>query len=197
MNHTEHLKCISLDGGLLCLDFINTVSGYTEDVPVNYITGEGEWLTWLKRVELVGEDFCGFQKDSFHSNRILSVRETLYKLFTSYVRGEVVQEKILSSFNREVGWMNKHLQFISEGKEITEKLVFNSQSADDYLLPIIRSAKELLISRDLKSVKECPNCGWLFLDKTKSNTRRWCNMKACGNKVKTQKYYRRVSGKLQ
>lgn len=193
MNNIEHLKKISLDGGLLCLDFINTISDYTEDEPVNYITNEEEWLTWLKRVKLIDGDFCGFEKDSFSIDKILSVRETLYKLFASYVREEVIEKKILSQFNKDFSWMNKHLKFISQGNEITEILDYNKLSANDYLLPIIQSAKDLLVSKDLKHVKECPNCGWIFLDKTKSNTRRWCNMKACGNKIKTQKYYRKVS----
>lgn len=195
MNNTEHLKKISLDGGVLCLDFINTVSDYTEHEPLNYITNEQEWLTWLKRVKLIEEDFCGFEKDSFSIYKIMSVRETLYKLFASYVREKVIEKKILSQFNKDFGWMNNHLKFISTGKEIKEVLDYNKLSANDYLLPIIRSAKDVLTSKLLKNIKECPNCGWIFLDKTKSNTRRWCNMKACGNKIKTQKYYRKKSEK--
>lgn len=197
MNNIEHLQKISLDGGLLCLDFINTVSEYTEDEPINYITNEQEWLTWLKRVKLIEDDFCGFDKDTFNINRILSLRETLYKLFVSHAKHEVIREKIMNTFNKDFSWMNKHLKFISQGNQITEILEYNTLSANNYLLPIIKSARDLLTSPLLKNVKECPNCGWMFLDKTKSNTRRWCNMKACGNKIKTQKYYRKVSSKLK
>lgn len=196
MNNVEHLKKISLDGGLLCLDFINTVSDYTEDEPINYITNEQEWLTWLKRVKLIEEDFCELEANSFNIAQILSVRDTLYKLFASYVRQKIIQKKILSLFNKDLKWMNKHLKFISQENEITEILDYNRFSANNYLLPIIKSAKDILTSKQLKNINECPNCGWIFLDKTKSSTRRWCNMKACGNKIKTQKYYRKKAVKL-
>lgn len=193
MNNIEHLKEISLDGGLLCLDFINTVSEYRGDEPINYITNEVEWLVWLKRVKLITNDFDEFEKDSFNINEILQVRKTLYQLLVHYVRDEIIPDKVLAGFNRYYSRMNKHVTFTLYGKEVKETLVFNQLSANEYLLPIIRSAKELLTSGELKNVKECPNCGWIFLDKTKSNTRRWCNMKACGNKIKTQKYYRKTA----
>jgi len=32
-------------------------------------------------------------------------------------------------------------------------------------------------------------CGWLFLDTSKNHTRRWCDMKSCGNRAKARKYY--------
>jgi hypothetical protein len=47
MDYVEHLKTISLDGGALCLDFINTVTNYNDNEPVSYIQSEEEWLTWL------------------------------------------------------------------------------------------------------------------------------------------------------
>lgn len=196
MDRMEHLKTISLDGGLLCLDFINTVSDYTEAERVNYLTNEAEWITWLKRVGLIEDEFDQFEKGTFSIEKVLSVREILYLLFVSYVREEPIGKKILSPFNKESGWMNRHLKFIPQGKDIVEVLDYNRLSGNDYLLPIIKSAKDLLISNDVKYIKGCPNCGWIFLDRTKSNTRRWCNMKACGNKIKTRKYYRKVSASL-
>lgn len=193
MSHIEHLKKISLDGGLLCLDFINTVSGYMVNDPINYLTNEYEWLTWLKRVKLVEDGFGNFEKDSFNINEILQVREMLYQLFIHYVEEQTIPDKVLTLFNKYCKRMNKHLTIIPDGKEIREILFFDQQSANAYLLPIMRSAKDMLLSTELKNIKVCPNCGWIFLDKTKNNARRWCNMKACGNKMKTQKYYRKMS----
>jgi predicted RNA-binding Zn ribbon-like protein len=31
-------------------------------------------------------------------------------------------------------------------------------------------------------------CGWLFLDLTKNLSRRWCDMKGCGNRAKVRRY---------
>jgi predicted RNA-binding Zn ribbon-like protein len=45
-------------------------------------------------------------------------------------------------------------------------------------------------------VKACANtdCRWLFYDRSRSRTRRWCAMKACGNIVKARTYRRRHRG---
>src|SRR5437867_266741 len=31
-------------------------------------------------------------------------------------------------------------------------------------------------------------CEWLFLDRTKNRTRRWCDMKICGNRAKARRF---------
>jgi predicted RNA-binding Zn ribbon-like protein len=31
-------------------------------------------------------------------------------------------------------------------------------------------------------------CRWLFLDTSKNRTRRWCDMKICGNRAKARRY---------
>jgi hypothetical protein len=51
----------------------------------------------------------------------------------------------------------------------------------------------LLTSDDLSSVRECAAnwCDWLFLDNSRNQSRRWCDMKICGNRTKASRYYRR------
>jgi predicted RNA-binding Zn ribbon-like protein len=38
-------------------------------------------------------------------------------------------------------------------------------------------------------VKVCPACRWLFLDRSKNQSRRWCDMKVCGNRAKVHQHY--------
>jgi predicted RNA-binding Zn ribbon-like protein len=38
-------------------------------------------------------------------------------------------------------------------------------------------------------VKVCPACRWLFLDRSKNQSRRWCDMKVCGNRAKAHQHY--------
>jgi predicted RNA-binding Zn ribbon-like protein len=63
------------------------------------------------------------------------------------------------------------------------------------LYQIAESAAMLLTSADLARVRECANeeegCGSLFLDCSKSQTRRWCSMKSCGNRAKSRAFYDR------
>jgi predicted RNA-binding Zn ribbon-like protein len=61
------------------------------------------------------------------------------------------------------------------------------------LWPVALAAAELLASADLALVRECRSatCRWLFLDGSKNHSRRWCDMKTCGNRVKARRYYRK------
>jgi predicted RNA-binding Zn ribbon-like protein len=52
------------------------------------------------------------------------------------------------------------------------------------------STEALLTSNDIWKVRACgnPDCRWLFLDTSKNHTRRWCDMKICGNRMKARRF---------
>jgi predicted RNA-binding Zn ribbon-like protein len=58
------------------------------------------------------------------------------------------------------------------------------------LWPTALSAVELATSAEVASLKQCPGhdgrCGWLFLDRTKNQSRRWRSTQICGNAEKTR-----------
>jgi predicted RNA-binding Zn ribbon-like protein len=53
------------------------------------------------------------------------------------------------------------------------------------------AALDILRSEDLSRVRRCPidsgGCGWLFLDRTRNRSRRWCRMADCGTQVKARR----------
>src|SRR5690349_21132739 len=53
------------------------------------------------------------------------------------------------------------------------------------------AAADLLTSADLPRVGRCENppCGWLFVDRTRSRTRRWCTSEGCGNRDRAKRHY--------
>jgi predicted RNA-binding Zn ribbon-like protein len=59
------------------------------------------------------------------------------------------------------------------------------------LWPVARAAADLLTSPDLRRVKRCAGCPWLFLDRSKNASRRWCDMNDCGTHAKIQRYVAR------
>ena len=52
---------------------------------------------------------------------------------------------------------------------------------------------DLLQSPRLPLLRRChgPGCGWLFLDRTRSHTRRWCSSSDCGNRERARRHYTR------
>lgn len=54
-----------------------------------------------------------------------------------------------------------------------------------------RSALMLVSLAEPERLKICPNCGWLFLDRSRNRSRAWCDMAVCGNRAKASRHYRR------
>ncbi|MEU7608399.1 CGNR zinc finger domain-containing protein [Micromonospora sp. NPDC049204] len=56
---------------------------------------------------------------------------------------------------------------------------------------IAAAALDVMLTADLTRVRRCPvlegGCGWLFLDQSRSGSRRWCRMADCGNAVKARR----------
>ena len=54
-------------------------------------------------------------------------------------------------------------------------------------------AIDLLQSPELPMIRRCQGtgCGWLFLDRTRSHTRRWCSSSDCGNRDRARRHYAR------
>jgi predicted RNA-binding Zn ribbon-like protein len=53
------------------------------------------------------------------------------------------------------------------------------------------SAVRLFGSQELARIRVCPNCDWLFVDRSKNGSRRWCDMAVCGNRAKAKTHYHR------
>lgn len=51
------------------------------------------------------------------------------------------------------------------------------------------NAVETLRTKPLHRIRQCPRCGWLFVDTTRNGTRKWCSMMMCGGQVKAQRHY--------
>ncbi|WEX78508.1 CGNR zinc finger domain-containing protein [Sinorhizobium numidicum] len=53
------------------------------------------------------------------------------------------------------------------------------------------SALSLAADPEPDRLKICPNCEWLFLDRSRNRSRTWCDMAVCGNRTKARRHYRR------
>ncbi len=67
-----------------------------------------------------------------------------------------------------------------------------SRSASRQHLPSRRLS--LLAGDAWKKVRICPNCSWLFVDRSRNSSRLWCDMSVCGNRHKAKRHYERRRG---
>jgi predicted RNA-binding Zn ribbon-like protein len=197
----KSIETLTIDGGWLSLDFVNTVSDRNEIPMFNYLSSYLHVLEWSVRVEILNADeelqlMELAAREPINSTKswvnILELREMLFRLFQRVLNGNKPDGKDLNLFNK---WLSKSL---SKNK-IEIGILLHIQCSWDIrpgdfdrpLYPIIKSAYDLLLSEKLDRVKECGACGWLFLDKSKNKSRRWCKMDTCGSQEKSKNYYHR------
>jgi len=60
---------------------------------------------------------------------------------------------------------------------------------DAFLWPLVRSAAELIASTDPSRLRVCPgpDCGWVYVDRSRNGLRRWCEMSTCGTDEKSRR----------
>ena len=64
------------------------------------------------------------------------------------------------------------------------------EDLDRVVWEIAHATGRLVLSPRLSKVRACAagDCGWWFLDETKNHSRRWCDMKVCGNREKIRRF---------
>jgi predicted RNA-binding Zn ribbon-like protein len=123
-----------------------------------------------------------------------NLREAIYQAFSGYVARRQASLEDLSLI-RDVmieGW--KHKRLVPVGR----RYLWLAKQEDgvhleSVLWPLASSAIDLLTSEKLKKVRMCDaeTCAWLFLDESRNHSRRWCDMKVCGNREKARRHYQR------
>ena len=193
---------LELLGGRLCLDFVNTVDWRGRKRPQEFLNTYLDLITWSLHVGLITDREAQLLKQKIDKNpseaeRILSraivLRETIYRLFSSIAEGLTASKKDLTMFNKYLSNTMKQSRVVESEDGLTWDSEGNKDKLDWILNPIIRSAADLLVSDDLKRVKRCADyaCGWLFFDNSRNRSRRWCDMKDCGNRAKASRFYKR------
>lgn len=68
--------------------------------------------------------------------------------------------------------------------------------ADDVAGAVRLAVWRLFEDEDLGRLRQCGDegCGWLFLDRSKNGSRRWCSSGDCGNRARARRHYERARG---
>lgn len=197
------LESLDRCGNALCLDFVNTVHSRVEADPHEYLRSYSDLLRWARGGGVLSEGLeQGLRQLARQSERqaeqalsqAIQLREALYRLFRSILRREEIASSDLQRFNR---WLAQALpqRRVSQGDSGLEwSWQENPAQLERPLWPVVLSAAELLAEGDRSRIKECPSdqgCGWIFLDVSKNASRKWCNMRTCGNLAKARRFYQR------
>jgi len=187
----------------LCIRFVNTVAWRLRDPVEDRVKTPTALLDWLTTAGVADAKYASrlrarWEKhpregDAFRKSAV-GLREAIYQLFIARIDGRkanpaaarVLNMHLSGSAGLGVALSHKTLGWQrSSGKLVPEGL----------LKPIAWSAAGLLTGPHAQKIKQCQDergCGWLFVDESRTQNRRWCSMGDCGNLAKSRRHYRRA-----
>ena len=179
----------------LCLDFANSRYWRGTDQPTETLETFNDVFTWLaaanaldsRTVEALKQNWQ--PSDADHAETI-QLREALYRIFTAVAAHAEPASADIEIFNRKLTAAPARTQLVKQNGAYLWRANLKPQ-LPDLLAPILWTAGDMLAEPRRDRVRLCANekCVWLFLDDSKSGTRRWCDMKACGNRAKAHRHY--------
>ncbi|MGD2095980.1 MAG: CGNR zinc finger domain-containing protein [Desulfobacterales bacterium] len=205
MNTKRNAGTIKLSGGRLCLDFVNTVDCYGCDDIGEYLIDYQDLIDWSLHVGILTSDEAKrltlkSAENPAEANRVhqraIELREIIYSLFGSILEATPQTQTDLKAFNDYLSDMMALSKIVKTADGFDWDMTANKADLDWILNPIIRSATDVLISEEWRRIKKCadPTCGWIFLDVSRNHSRRWCDMRDCGNRAKASRFYKKKKG---
>jgi predicted RNA-binding Zn ribbon-like protein len=179
------------------LDFVNTLDDrFARSGPRELLTGYADLLQFCEQAGILKHSEIArlsavsktSQETSFHST--IELRELLARIFYRLIEGHgpASEDRIalegwaaLFAEHRELRWEDDHLVWRWKGL---------AANPDAPALLLADLALKLLTEDPPARLHVCASdtCRWLFLDTSKNRTRRWCDMKICGNRAKARRY---------
>jgi predicted RNA-binding Zn ribbon-like protein len=189
--------------GALCLDFANTIHNSRAQEKEKELRAISDVLQWAKEAGLLlsaehDRLAVHYDRNPYEAAAALAestaIRDLLLSIFTGVAMGRSVASQHLSELNSALAQAPGLLRVHKNSKRIEmEWKSAAGQGLPQVLFAVLTSAAELLAGDRLGRIRECASadCTWLFVDESRNRSRRWCDMSACGNRMKARRHYQR------
>jgi len=190
---------IELSGGALALDYANTVGGthvspthdhlrdYADIVRFAALAG-GLAPSVAKRLAQRAD------RDPRRAAAVyelgIALRESIWAVFSALASGESPRDADLQLIGDAAAAGAARSRLVQDKAGVVWSLGSDSDELERPLWEIARSAADLLTSGEHERIKECASttCEWVFLDRSRNRSRRWCDMSDCGNRAKARRF---------
>jgi predicted RNA-binding Zn ribbon-like protein len=193
---------LRLLGGALCLDFANTASGRGGSHRIEHLRRYEHLLLWSRHAGLLSErDARQLRRAAVRAPaaaeralaRAKNLRDAIFTVCSALGQARPAPAPALATLNRAIVGAAGQRRLVASDGNFAWQWTDRPGDLGGVLRPIALSAADLLLTLDRRRLKQCPgdHCGWLFLDETRSRTRRWCEMRVCGSRAKVRRFRRR------
>jgi len=120
--------------------------------------------------------------------QLIALRALLRRMAAKLIAADALDERDLSALNSYLN-VPVRVKLFQHQNGVQSEIVPLRPGWPWILSRIADSFAEMLALNRPDRLKYCPNegCKWLFYDRTKANTRRWCNDRTCGNRDRVRR----------
>jgi len=174
--------------GELFLDFANTLS-FSDGVPHDDVADGASLRAWLRDRGLVGGRIPARSVTAALPN-FRDLRDLVREVVARRAEGRppsATQVRRLNAVLRE-GIHHHVLRYDRGGGRFTVGQVGGELA--QARAAIAGSLAHVLADHDSERLRVCANdgCRWVFLDRSPTGRRRWCDMRTCGNRAKVARH---------
>jgi predicted RNA-binding Zn ribbon-like protein len=189
---------LDLRGGHPVIDLVNTVAWRGDEARrIDHLVDYADLVAWCRHAVVVSAGEAdrlvrGMRSDPVAARRALAgakrLRESLHAVWTSGARPGLAD--ITEAYGSAV--QHRELRLVDDGVEWADCVLALRSPVDR----LVAAALELITEIPLGRVKQCDDaaCGWLFLDASHRQNRRWCSAADCGNRDRARRHYERSRG---
>ncbi len=122
--------------------------------------------------------------------QVRDLREALADLIYSGLDGPYASSASMRTLEKFLREARAQTRLVRNGSRLQWDWAGAETKPEFPLWLLTRAASRLMLSENVEKVRACadPECRWLFLDTSKNHTRRWCDMKICGNRMKARRF---------
>ncbi len=193
----------TFSSGNLCLDFANTIGDRPKKMPQDKLYTYEDLLSWSQQTQILNEEevedlLALAESQPTQANQSLvyakQIREVIYRIVSASFDETPASDEDLQTFNLALAETMAHIRLLPAETGFTWGWSSSYDNLERPLWSIVRSAADLLTSPEREWIRACASesCRWLFLDTSKNHTRRWCDMKSCGNRAKAHRHQLRT-----
>jgi predicted RNA-binding Zn ribbon-like protein len=205
----EKRPSFELCGGHPALDFVNSLDKrFLEGGPVELLADYADLLRFAEQTRLLDTRQVRRLANSVNpgaaARTLRSARELREALAAAFY-GSVDGHPPVAA---DIRTLERHFHSASGHRELRwEQAVENANgrpgmgwdwgrfetNAELPVWILSQTASQLMMSDAMDRIRACgvDTCRWLFLDTSKNHTRRWCNMRVCGNRMKARRFQAR------
>jgi predicted RNA-binding Zn ribbon-like protein len=190
---------IELSGGALALDFANTVGGTHVRPTHDHLRSYGDIARFAVLAGALSPSISKrltqqAERDPRRAEAVyeigIALRESIWAVFSALASGEVPREADLDLISDAAASAAARSRLVYDRDGIGWSLPPDGDVLERPLWEIARSAADVLTSTERDRVKQCASatCEWVFLDRSRNRSRRWCDMSDCGNRAKARRF---------